>query len=234
MYIAICNDEEFLSDKLQNTVSVFAKQNKLTIHIEKYSDGWQLLNSHKKFDLIFLGIEVGELNSLEIAKEIRKFDLKVQIVFITNYTDYWIRAYKVHAFDFILKPFKEQDIFNVLSDSILFQRDLNSKKVELVTENGVVIQSLNEINYFIVLAKKTLQISTAYNEYIVKENLSDIFKKLNDDNFFMSHRSCIVNMINVAAIKKNNGIFMNNGDWVPLAQRRQKEFIVQLSKQLRK
>ena len=75
---------------------------------------------------------------------------------------------------------------------------------------------------------------TVKKDYIVKENLTDIFDKLNDDCFYITHRSCIVNMNYVQTIKKNDGILMTNGDWVPLAQKKQKDFFIKLSKQLRK
>lgn len=42
--------------------------------------------------------------------------MNVPIVYITSYIDYWRRAYKVHAFDFITKPFKPEDLYKVMKD----------------------------------------------------------------------------------------------------------------------
>lgn len=234
LHIAVCDDENLYVNKLEHIIMYYAEQKKISINIEKYNDGSELLNDGKGFDLIFLDIEMNQTNGIEVVSEIRKFDSNVPIVYVTSYSDYWRRAYKVHAFDFILKPFKKEDIFRVLTDFLAFIRDTDDRTVELLTENGIEIQPLNEIYYFIVLAKKTIQVSTVLKEYIVKENLSDIFIKLNDERFYMSHRSCIINLNYVQTLEKNEGIFMTNGDWVPLAQKKQKDFFLQLSKYLRR
>ena len=232
--IAVCDDERLYTEKLADIIFSFTQQDNMSTRIEKFDDGIELISSGTKFDLIFLDIEMKKSNGIEIAERIREVDSNVPIVYVTSYSDYWRRAYKVHAFDFILKPFNSEEIFKVLSDFIALKKTSNVKTVELTTEYGTEIQPINEIYYFIVLAKKKIQIITAKNDYIVKENLTDIFNKLDDDCFYITHRSCIVNMNYVQTIKKNDGILMTNGDWVPLAQKKQKDFFIKLSKQLRK
>lgn len=231
--IAVCDDERLFVDKLTNIILSYTKQNNILVNIEKYNDGTELIKSNIKFDLIFLDIEMKKSNGIKVAENIRQVDSNVPIVYVTSYSDYWRRAYKVHAFDFILKPFNKDDIFNVLSDFFACKKNSSVKNVELMTEYGIEIQPINEIYYFIVMAKKTIQVSTVQKEYVVKENLSDIFDKLDDESFYLSHRSCIVNLNYVQTIRKNDGILMTNGDWLPLAQKKQKDFFLKLSKQLR-
>jgi DNA-binding LytR/AlgR family response regulator len=232
--IAVCDDERLYIDNLGEIILSFTQQNSMLVNIEKFDDGIELISSGIKFDLIFLDIEMKKSNGIEIAERIREVDSNVPIVYVTSYSDYWRRAYKVHAFDFILKPFNSEEIFKVLSDFIALKKTSNVKTVELTTEYGTEIQPINEIYYFILLAKRKIQIVTISKDYIVRENLTDIFNKLDDDCFYMTHRSCIVNMNYVQTIKKNDGILMTNGDWVPLAQKKQKDFFIKLSKQLRK
>lgn len=232
--IAVCDDERLYIDNLGEIILSFTQQNSMLVNIEKFDDGIELISSGIKFDLIFLDIEMKKSNGIEIAERIREVDSNVPIVYVTSYSDYWRRAYKVHAFDFILKPFNSEEIFKVLSDFIALKKTSNVKTVELTTEYGTEIQPINEIYYFILLAKRKIQIVTISKDYIVRENLTDIFNKLDDDCFYMTHRSCIVNMNYVQTIKKNDGILMTNGDWVPLSQKKQKDFFIKLSKQLRK
>jgi DNA-binding LytR/AlgR family response regulator len=232
--IAVCDDERLYIDNLGEIILSFTQQNSMSVNIEKFDDGIELISSGIKFDLIFLDIEMKKSNGIEVAERIREVDSNVPIVYVTSYSDYWRRAYKVHAFDFILKPFNSEEIFRVLSDFIALKKTSNVKTVELTTEYGTEIQPINEIYYFILLAKRKIQIVTISKDYIVRENLTDIFNKLDDDCFYITHRSCIVNMNYVQTIKKNDGILMTNGDWVPLAQKKQKDFFIKLSKQLRK
>lgn len=99
--VAICDDESKVAEKINDSVNFFLTDNKYNFTVEKYYSGESLVESKKKYDLIFLDIEMKELNGIETAQAIRSKDLDVKIVYITSYTDYWRRAYKVHAFDFI-------------------------------------------------------------------------------------------------------------------------------------
>lgn len=232
--IAVCDDERLYVNKLARIIESYAEQNSLSLTVTEYTDGNALIENKIKYDLIFLDIEMDNSNGIEIAGKIRMFDLNVPIVYVTSYSDYWRRAYKVHAFDFILKPFKQEDIFNVLTDFLKCLKDQNSKSIEIVTDHGIEVQPLNDIYYFILLAKRQVLVSTIDKEYIAKANLTEIFTQICNDGFYQSHRSCIVNLKYVQTIKKNDGILMLNGEWVPLAQKKQKDFFFHLSKQLRK
>lgn len=153
---------------------------------------------------------------------------------VTEQIRQFIASFEVHAFDFIIKPFDINDIFRVLRDFLASSQDHQDDRViPLVTKQGIVIQKISEIYYFFILEKRTVQISTIYKEYIVKENLSDIFAKLDPNQFYMTHKSCIANLQYVETIEKGNGIVMQNGAWLPLSQRKQKDFLYCLSKQLR-
>ena len=75
-----------------------------------------MLVADEKFNIIFLDIEMQRSNGIEVALQIRRMDMNVPIVYITSYIDYWRRAYKVHAFDFIIKPFKSEELHKVMRD----------------------------------------------------------------------------------------------------------------------
>ena len=54
------------------------------------------------FDIILMDIEMGLMNGMEAAAEIRKLDEEVTIIFITNMAQYAIQGYSVHALDYVL------------------------------------------------------------------------------------------------------------------------------------
>lgn len=65
---------------------------------------------YEKVDIVFLDISMPKINGIEVAKIIRKFDKIVNIVFITSFEEYAIKAFDVEAKGYILKPFDEADI----------------------------------------------------------------------------------------------------------------------------
>lgn len=231
--IAICDDDQRIIDRIEKFINVFVLENEFNCRLHKFSDGKELLDSSQQFDLIFLDIEMETLNGLETAQKIRGFDKQVYIVYITGYTDYWRNAYKVHAFDFIPKPFNSSDIQTVLNDFLTVSTECDMKNIKLKTEKGEIIENSNKIYYFIIKDKRKVEACAAYRDYIIKETLSEIYDKLDKEQFFMSHKSCIVNMRYVESIRRNDGIIMRNGVWLPLAYKRQKDFFYMLSKQLR-
>ena len=232
--LAICDDDPSVTEQIRQFIASFEVHDEVQFHVHTFSDGAALLQAHKKFDFIFLDVEMKLVNGIETAERIRRKNRVVPIVYVTSYADFQNQAFKVHAFDFIIKPFDINDIFRVLRDFLASSQDHQDDRViPLVTKQGIVIQKISEIYYFFILEKRTVQISTIYKEYIVKENLSDIFAKLAPNQFYMTHKSCIANLQYVETIEKGNGIVMQNGAWLPLSQRKQKDFLYCLSKQLR-
>ena len=238
IHIAVCDDESEVIEKINDSVTRFLTDNKQGFIIEKYYSGESLIESKKKYDLIFLDIEMKELNGIETAQAIRSEDIDVKIVYITSYTDYWRRAYKVHAFDFISKPFSDEDIHNVLKDFLKIYNAENEKTVELKTADGAAVLKTKDILYFYIKdkEKRKVIVNTSHGEYVSTESLKEIYERLDSEEFYKAHKSCIVNLRYVQSMSKNNGgdIIMTNGTNIPLAIKKQKEFLYLLSKQLRK
>ena len=236
--IAVCDDEQEVVQKINDSITYFQTENKSDFTVEKYYSGESLVNSKKKYDLVFLDIEMKELDGIETAQAIRSKDTDVKIVYITSYTDYWRRAYKVHAFDFISKPFSDEDIHNVLKDFLRFYNAENEKTIELRTADGAAVLKVKDILYFYIKdkGKRKVIVNTTHGEYVSTESLREIYEKLDSEEFYKAHKSCIVNLRYVQSMTKNNGgsIIMTDGTSISLAIKKQNEFLYLLSKQLRK
>lgn len=231
--IAVCDDEEKIVDRIDKAVLKFAFDNNISVKVYKYLLGEDLISAKIKFDLMFLDIEMDGINGIEAAQKIRRVDMNVPIIYITNYSNYWRSAYKVHAFDFISKPFDFVDIKNVMSDFIESLHDTESDTISLTTDNGLIVQNVSEICYLIVKEKRNVLVGTIFSEFTVREYLSDILQKLPDEQFCRIHRSCVVNLKFVQNIMKDDGVVLKDGTWLPMSSRKQKEFLLKLSKYLR-
>ena len=231
--IAIVDDEKQIRKQIFAMISKYFIDNALECKILPFSDGQELIDSGLKFDIIFMDIEMKNVNGIQAAQHIRKSDMNVPIVYITGYVDYWRRAYKVHAFDFISKPASQEQIDNVLNDFFSTVYKKNKAKVSLTTDDGMLLVNLDEIRYFNIKEKKKVVLSNlTNNSIIVKENIGDIYERLNKDMFFMPHRCCIVNFRYVKEVTKDRLIIMDNGDFLPLSQRKKQEFMKLLSQNI--
>ncbi len=231
--IAIVDDEKQIRKQIFAMISKYFIDNALECKILPFSDGQELIDSGLKFDIIFMDIEMKNVNGIQAAQHIRKSDMNVPIVYITGYVDYWRRAYKVHAFDFISKPASQEQIDNVLNDFFSTVYKKNKAKISLATDDGMLLVNLDEIRYFNIKEKKKVVLSNLTDKnIIVKENIGDIYERLNKDMFFMPHRCCIVNLRFVKEVTKDRLIIMDNGDFFPLSQRKKQEFMKLLSQNI--
>ena len=105
MRIAVVEDDKATREKTVEYIRRFQRENSLEISIEEFADGKELIEGYtRRYDLIFLDIEMRELNGMTAAEKIRRVDENVLLVFLTNMSGYAIRGYAVQAADYILKP----------------------------------------------------------------------------------------------------------------------------------
>lgn len=230
LHIAVCDDDIKMLGEVKQILTDYCKAKKLAFKISAYCDGTDLLASEESFSVIFLDIEMQQSNGIEVAQKIRRMDMNVPIVYITSYIDYWRRAaYKVHAFDFITKPFKPEDLYKVMKDYLAALDDASEETITLPTDDGVVCFKMNDIYYFMFEAKKKVYVHTADGRVLVRENITDIYNILNKERFYQTRRDCVLNLKYVQKIQNEFVIIMKNGDMLPLAQKKKDEFVRKLS-----
>lgn len=223
--IAVCDDESYMADKIEEYIMRFANAHGYDFSISKFNGGKALLDAGNVFDLIFLDIQMDEIDGIETAKLIREKNMNVPIVYITSFSDYSMRAHKVHAFDFIEKPFDYSHIETVIRD---FMKLNTSKKLNMVkfrTDDGDITQNADDILYFACCGQRKILMYTPNKTVELKGSIPDIIETINNRQFYMTHRNFIVNLKYVKTIvKKDYMIRMTNGDTVPFSQRKRIEF----------
>lgn len=217
MRILICDDEKIICEYLDNLIKEYA----LTFHkdIETaifYSgDEVLFLNDAKlPYDLLFLDIEMQGISGLELAKKIRENDMNVPIVFITGISDYVFEGYEVGAYRYLLKPIKKEKLFEII-DHFYVKRYV--EKYTIINTHDETIKLLNQDIYYVEAMGHYLNLYTNKTSYTIKMSIKDFYNQLNDECFLVSHRSYIVNLKHIKAIKKDLVILENKKE-IPLAR----------------
>lgn len=224
--IAICDGDEKTVTMISEIVSIVSEKLDEDVQIFTYTDGKEMYNSHIRFNLMFLDVELPGINGIDIARKTRLIDHRVQIVFVTDHQSYWKKAYRVHAFEFIQKPFSIIDIQHVITDYFKMMNNQKSDVLKLKKLNNVeLLIPSDEVIYISCGAKKRqVIVITKDNEYVCKGVISEIYCELNNLEFFMPHRSHIINLSNIKSYKRNDKILMINDDEIPLSKGRTSEF----------
>lgn len=221
--IAVCDDDESVREKLSVIIKTWFDNIQRPVWIVQFITGVNLLESHIQFDIIFLDIEMPNLNGIDTAKMLRKWDVSSKIIYVTNYEGYIKSSYKVHAFDYISKPVNENEICEVLLEAVQYlDNALKKNKYAFDTEEGSITLDLDDIYYFEYLARKVI-INSSQGKYTSSYSLKELLEKFKKYGFNSPHKSFIVNMLYVKLIKGFD-IFMENGAIIPLAQKRAAEF----------
>lgn len=106
-----------------------------------------------KVDVVFLDINMPELDGMNLGKILIKMDKDLKIVFITAYKDYAAEAFEIKAFDYLLKPYSDKRINEVLDNLTNSKNDESIKnisqinKITVFSDEKMFIISLDSIYY---------------------------------------------------------------------------------------
>ena len=216
MRIAICDDEQnFLVQLKQLLSDCCDATDKLTI--EEFSSGEELLMNYSlnKYDAIILDIEMGGVNGIDVAQQIRHTDNSVIIAFLTSHQEFAIHGYEVNAFRYILKGQPEQ-MFRRQLMSIISEYHQTHIAFPVQCRNELHNISVSNILYFEVF-KRTIVLHTEKQQYEYYGRLSDIEKDSRLIGFVKPHKSYYVNLSFIESIKPTE-IVMKNGSAIPLSR----------------
>lgn len=196
------------------------------------SDPNEILNIQSNFHgsgLYFLDIELNaDMDGFRLAEEIRKKDPRGFIVFITTHSELSYLSFERHieAMDYILKDYPDQIPFRMIEcvkqaiDRYSSVKNNLQKTLSIKAGSRCIYIPLEEI-YCIKSSENKHKIFVLSNNAIYEfyDTLRGILEKL-DSNFFLCHKSCIVNLQYILEIDRENGnIKLKNGQICPLSTR---------------
>lgn len=165
-----------------------------------------------KPDIVFMDVEMPQLNGLECAKRILDINPKTILIFATGHEEYMPEAFEVYAFDYLVKPFKVERINKTLDriKEILNQRtgnplppipphDKGLEKLIIRNKEGMSFVDMNEI-ILIQREDRSTVIYTGSDQFSTSESLGDIEGRLNPTIFFRCHKSYIINLTMISKI----------------------------------
>lgn len=222
--IAICDNTANIKEQIKECCEKFDAEEGVINKYYEFSSGEELLKSSLHFNLIFLDIEMNDINGIETAEQIRKTDMDVLLIIISGYPKYKTRAYGLHVFDYIDKPFKPSQIFHALQEVKRYRKLMEAKFTVFRTTEGMTKFNIKEILYLEFKDRKT-QIHTTSGIYITAEALNECITRLKDYDFFSPHRAFIVNFYHIRSFDSTSILLDDQEKTVlPISKLRAKEF----------
>lgn len=195
--VAIVDDDINVCFKIEEYILSYAAAISESFDVETFQSGEKFLeywDEQCQFDLIFLDIELYNLNGIEVGSILRKIkeNYKVQIIYISAKNTYAMKLFQNRPFDFIVKPVNKEKIWSVLSDyvkefictKIYYKYTINRKEYSILVDDIIYIQS----------NRKKLLINTRKETTEIYGKLDDEIKKLPENLFLRIHRCYAVNV----------------------------------------
>ena len=222
--IAICDNNAVMKEQIKECCEKFDAGEGIMNKYYEFSSGEELLKSSLHFDLIFLDVEMNDLNGIETAEQIRKTDMDVLLIIISGYPRYKTRAYELHVFDYIDKPFRPSQIYHTLQEVKRYKKLMEAKFTVFRTTEGMTKLNIKEILYLEFKSRKT-QIHTTNGIYTTAESLNECINRLKEHDFFSPHRAFIVNFYHIRSFDSTS-ILLDDQEktTLPISKLRVKEF----------
>ncbi len=179
-------------------------------------DGRELirLNEETHPQVILLDVEMPVMTGVECARIIQDINPKTILVFATAHEKYMGDAFEVYAFDYLLKPFREQRMLKTLAmiRSRLTEesgeravkpetpRNAAPRKLMLRHKEGVSFVDMEDILLIQREDRSTVLYLTGGERLVTSDSLSELDERLPDDLFFRTHKSYVVGLRHIDSI----------------------------------
>jgi two-component system LytT family response regulator len=189
-------------------------------------------------DIVFLDVQIPELDGFAVVSAIGVENMPV-LVFVTAYDQYTLKAFEVHALDYLLKPFDEarftqtlkrakQQVASAVGQTRKLRGLMNDpvaqkplKRLPIKAGGKFVFLDLDEIDY-IEAAGNYLCVHAGQKEYLTRETMASCEVKLQSSDFVRIHRSVIINRGCVRELKPwftgEYVVILNNGKELTLSR----------------
>jgi len=236
----IVDDEPLARERLRQ---LLAEQPEIEL-VGECADGCEAVDAIKKQspDLIFLDIQMPELNGFEVLEAISAEPMPV-IVFVTAHDKFALRAFEVHAVDYLLKPFDRERFGSALrralqqvkhredparaeaQAAVLTEVRTQAKPIDrLAVKSGGRIRILRTADIvWIESAHNYVEIHEDKQSHLLRDTISAIEQKLPPDKFVRISRSTIVNVEKVKELEPlfygEYTVTLHNGKRLTLSRR---------------
>ncbi len=241
MKAAIIEDDEVHADLLEKYLLEWSMAKNIILEINRYLDAESFLFEFEPglgFDVLFIDIQMQEINGMEMAKTVRKKDSIVNIIFTTGITGYMEEGYEVEAMHYLIKPVSKDKIYKCMEKILNKKKETDYIIVHSKDEIHKII--INQINYIEarghgcvieIFSKENgirntrfcTKLHTEPTELIeVSESISELETIVKAKNFTRCHRSYLCAVPNIHHISKTE-ITFDTGSHIPVSRRLYKD-----------
>jgi len=227
--VAIVDDEELARERMRNLLS---EHNDIEV-VAECADGAEALRAidDKNPDLVFLDVQMPDVSGFEVVEALERGDAESPtnggrapaIVFVTAHDDHALKAFEIHALDFLLKPFDEARFEKTLSRArrhvrqsrdtvdarlLALLEDLRTERRGTRHSDRLIVKSGGRVFFlrteeidWVEAAGNYVRLHARSESHLLRESMKNMEARLDPNTFVRIHRSAIVNIDRVKELE---------------------------------
>lgn len=194
--ICICDDDPVTVEYLSDSIRTFLQENyPKTCEISTFQSGTSLLEDRNPKDLVFLDIEMPDVNGIHVGQQLVACNKDVIIIFVTSHDRYLDDAMDLQVLRYLSKPIEEERLIRSLQKALEAYSNMTAT-LPIETKEGVYTIHTSDIVAIEAVDHEVI-VHTVDGDYHTVQNMQYWLDRLPSGMFFQSHRSFIVNFAHV-------------------------------------
>ena len=213
--IAICDDLSEDRIQLQDTVASYFADKAEKADIYTFESGNELLSvaERKPFHIVFMDVYMEGMSGVEVSRQLRKMGHECAIIFTTTSPDHAMAGYELNASDYLLKPFRPEDVFESLSYAIpRLPKDQCS--LEIISDRSHLELPIRDIVFMEVYGHESCIHMVSGETFSTNQPLKALEDAVGSD-FIRCHKSYLVNAAFILSPTASD-FLLTNGESVPI------------------
>ena len=231
--IALLDDDKTALLISKGAIESFFQEKNIAISLDAFSSPVNFLAMAKEenYRLVFLDIDMPEINGLEVGKQLKQFNPQTDIIYLSHREDLVFDTLQLHPFGFIRKSRIIQDFANVLELFVNTALNTNSenKKITISSKTETISADIDQIMY--------IEGNKNYQTFYLKDGsvfdarvlMGDLETKLKEHGFIRVHKGYLVNYLFIRSIGTNE-VSLTNNKVLPLSSKRKDEIMAEYLK----
>ena len=220
--IAIVEDDPKEAQLLQSYFEHLPSDFLDTFEVRLFQTARSFLSTYQPiYDIVFMDINLPDLNGLEAAGYMRRLDQSVVLIFVTNMAQYAVRGDEVDALDFVVKPINYYRFSSMMAKALRSIAKRDEKEILVRSASKIARLPISQI-YYVEVRDHLLIYHSTQGNLESWGKLSEIEKELAGYDFVRCSSSYLVNLRHIISVDGDTANIA--GDRLPISQRRRKAF----------
>ncbi len=205
--VVIVEDETAAAVNLRSMLKTIVPDVEVLTVLESVEEAVEYFSAEVEADVVFMDIHLADGDSFRIFKSV---DIAIPIIFTTAYDEYALEAFKVNSIDYLLKPFKEEDLqraLDKLQRLTSSERDEGRERVTKMVADAhndslqtllvrykdkIIPVAMEDVAFFYTYAERVTLTTLDGKTYPVDKTLETLTQQLDSEKFYRANRQFII------------------------------------------